>query len=59
MTSAKDRNIKPGAAHGTESRPSAAKSLETFLALVPQGEHAGRAGALLAEIRRSGATSKR
>jgi cytochrome c-type biogenesis protein CcmH/NrfG len=37
----------------------AAKSLETFLTLIPQGQDSDRARALLAEIRRSGATSKR
>lgn len=34
----------------------AAKSLETFLTLIPQGQDTDRARALLAEIRRSGAT---
>lgn len=37
----------------------AAKSLETFLTLIPQGQDTDRARALLAEIRRSGATAKR
>jgi cytochrome c-type biogenesis protein CcmH/NrfG len=36
----------------------AAKSLEAFLALIPQGQDTDRARALLAEIRRSGGTPK-
>jgi regulator of sirC expression with transglutaminase-like and TPR domain len=38
--------------------PGAAKSFETFLALIPQGQDADRARAMLAELRRSSAAAK-
>jgi regulator of sirC expression with transglutaminase-like and TPR domain len=66
MTSAKDRNVRPGAARDRayilyktkKDLAGAAKSLEAFLALIPQGQDTDRARALLAEIRRSGGTPK-